>query len=87
MHHNLPPEYYALLEELQAIDFVLVELTLYLDTHPHDIGAINQYNSYAKQRKYIKKEFEQRFHPLEQYGHSYASAPFSWSESPWPWQI
>ena len=31
---QMPPEYYQLLEELQTADFVIVELTLYLDTHP-----------------------------------------------------
>lgn len=86
-YNNLPPEYYALLEELQAADFVLVELNLYLDTHPHDVDAIRQYNEYAKIRKTLKRDFECRFHPLENYGHSYAGYPFSWSESPWPWQI
>ena len=30
---QMPPEYYQLLEQLQTVDFVLVELTLYLDTH------------------------------------------------------
>ena len=35
-HKKLPEEFYPLMEQLQAIDFVLVELTLYLDTHPND---------------------------------------------------
>lgn len=30
----LPESYYQLLEKIQAVDFVLVDLTLYLDTHP-----------------------------------------------------
>ncbi|MGQ0452851.1 spore coat protein CotJB, partial [Bacillus sp. SS-TM] len=34
MTQSLPEEYYQLLLELQELDFVLVELTLYLDTHP-----------------------------------------------------
>ena len=32
-------QYYEMLEELQALDFVLVELNLYLDTHPGDFQA------------------------------------------------
>ena len=52
---QLPPEYYQLLEQLQAIDFVLVELTLYLDTHPLDNDSINQFNHCAKERKRLKK--------------------------------
>ena len=30
---QMPADYYQLLEQLQTVDFVLVELTLYLDTH------------------------------------------------------
>ena len=33
-HTQLPDEYYKLLEELQTVEFVLGELTLYLDTPP-----------------------------------------------------
>ncbi|MBL2086617.1 spore coat protein CotJB, partial [Klebsiella pneumoniae] len=36
VNQPLPEEYYRLLENLQELDFVLVELTLYLDTHPDD---------------------------------------------------
>ncbi|PEE25960.1 spore coat protein CotJB, partial [Bacillus toyonensis] len=36
MTQTLPDEYYKWIEELQELDFVLVELTLYLDTHPND---------------------------------------------------
>ncbi|MFV0556350.1 MAG: spore coat protein CotJB, partial [Lactovum sp.] len=34
----LPDEYYQQLEKIQEIDFVLVELTLYLDTHGTDVA-------------------------------------------------
>lgn len=46
----MPPEFYQLLEEIQAIDFVIVELNLYLDTHPHDYEAINQFNENAEKK-------------------------------------
>ncbi|MBM7661211.1 spore coat protein JB [Bacillus mesophilus] len=84
---QLPPEYYALLEELQAVDFVLVELTLYLDTHPHDYDAIQQYNQFAQQRGLLKKQIESKFGPLQQYGNSYSGYPWNWDDAPWPWQV
>ena len=37
MAKKIDDEYYRLMEQIQAADFVLVELTLYLDTHPHDV--------------------------------------------------
>ncbi|MBD8070284.1 spore coat protein CotJB [Bacillus sp. PS06] len=84
---KMPPEYYALLENLQALDFVLVELTLYLDTHPNDYDAIKQFNDTAYERKKVAKQFESQFHPLLQYGKSYSSYPWNWDDSPWPWQV
>ncbi|MGZ4159374.1 MAG: spore coat protein CotJB [Neobacillus sp.] len=84
---QVPAEYYHLMEQLQAVDFVLVELTLYLDTHPDDVEAINQFNHYAKERKQLKKAFESQFGPLLQYGKSYSGYPWNWSDTPWPWQV
>jgi spore coat protein JB len=84
---QLPKEFYAAMEELQAVDFVLVELTLYLDTHPEDYDAINQFNQFAKERRRLKKVVESMYGPLQQYGNSYSGYPWNWSDGPWPWQI
>ncbi|WP_423798973.1 spore coat protein CotJB [Neobacillus sp. SAB-20_R2A] len=84
---QVPAEYYQLMEQLQAVDFVLVELTLYLDTHNDDLEAINQFNHYVKERKRIKKAFESQFGPLQQFGNSYSGHPWNWDDSPWPWQV
>lgn len=84
---QVPAEYYQLMEQLQAVDFVLVELTLYLDTHNDDLEAINQFNHYAMERKRLKKAFESQFGPLQQFGNSYSGYPWNWDDSPWPWQV
>ncbi|MFD1018521.1 spore coat protein CotJB [Thalassobacillus hwangdonensis] len=87
MQPPLPPEYYEQMEEIQAVDFVLVELTLYLDTHPDDIKAIEQFNQAAQKSKRLKKKFESQFGPLMQYGKSYSAAPWQWNTPPWPWEV
>nr|WP_275984168.1 spore coat protein CotJB [Paenibacillus hamazuiensis] len=79
--------YYQLLQELQAVDFVLVELTLYLDTHPWDEQAIAQFNQMSQQRHKLAFQFEQEYGPLMQFGHSYSRSPWQWVETPWPWQV
>ena len=84
---QLPEEFYPLLEELRATDFVLVELTLYLDTHPHDQAAIQQFNEFAHYRHQLKLRVEEYYGPLQQYGNSYSATPWNWNDSPWPWQI
>ncbi|MGA9225700.1 MAG: spore coat protein CotJB [Mesobacillus sp.] len=85
--NQLPQEFYATMEQLQAVDFVLVELTLYLDTHPNDFDAINQFNQFAKERKRLKKVIESNYGPLMQYGNSYSGYPWDWNDAPWPWQL
>ncbi|WP_166244584.1 spore coat protein CotJB [Paenibacillus turpanensis] len=79
--------YYKLLHELQAVDFVLVELNLYLDTHPSDVSAIAQYNQFAQKRMQLSRQYEELYGPLLNYGHSFSRSPFEWSQGPWPWQV
>jgi len=84
---QMPQEFYTTMEQLQAVDFVLVELTLYLDTHPDDFDAINQFNQFAKERKRLKKIIESNYGPLMQFGNSYSGYPWNWNDAPWPWQL
>lgn len=76
-----------LLQQLQETDFVLVELTLYLDTHPNDLHALEQYNWYAQQRAEIARMYESKYGPLTHFGHSFNQYPKGWNEGPWPWEI
>ncbi|TCP55456.1 spore coat protein JB [Tumebacillus sp. BK434] len=85
--HQMPEEYYKLLLDLQAVDFVLVELNLYLDTHPTDRKAIEQYNLYAHKKQQLKQQFDANFGPLQGFGNSYSKDPFEWGKAPWPWQV
>ncbi|ACA41211.1 spore coat protein CotJB [Lysinibacillus sphaericus] len=87
MTKKMSPEFYTLLEEIQAIDFVIVELNLYLDTHPHDYTAIQQFNENTEKSMKLKVNFEQKFGPLMNFGRSYSDYPFNWVDTPWPWQV
>ena len=87
MSKKMPPEFYQLLEEIQAIDFVIVELNLYLDTHPDDFDAINQFNEMTEQSMKLKIQYEEKFGPLMNFGRSYSNYPFNWVDTPWPWQV
>ena len=84
---TLPQEYYQLLEELQAVDFLIVELTLYLHTHPDDVSALNQFNKYAQYKNKLKIDFDQKFGALQGMGNSFADENWSWGTKPWPWQV
>jgi spore coat protein JB len=79
--------YHDLLLEIQQVDFILVELNLYLNTHPDDQAAIAQYNDYAQRSMQLKKNFEAIYGPLFHFGGSFSTVPWTWSSSPWPWQV
>lgn len=76
-----------LLRKLQEIDFVLVELNLYLDTHPSDEDALIQFNELALERDGIRVKYEEKYGPLMNFGHSFNRYPKGWSEGPWPWDF
>jgi spore coat protein JB len=77
----------GLLYELQALDFSLVELTLYLDTHPDDAKAIKQHNELAEKRHEIRKQLEAQDGALSSYEANSDSSNWRWSLAPWPWQV
>ncbi|MBX6351708.1 MAG: spore coat protein CotJB [Thermoflavifilum sp.] len=83
----VPKEYEQLMQELQALDFVLVELTLYLDTHPDDEQALAEFGQFARRRAAVAHQFESRFGPLLEFGRGPAPARWTWCEGPWPWQV
>ena len=87
MTKKLDAEYYQLLEQIQAADFVLVELTLYLDTHPTDAQALQQFNQYSEYCKQLRALFEPRYGPLLQFGNSPVGSTWDWGSGPWPWQV
>lgn len=87
MQQQLPEDYYCMLKELQEIDFVLVELNLYLDTHPMDNLALQQFNQTAQKRQLLAGQFELKYGPLMNSGHSFSRSPWQWIDTPWPWQV
>lgn len=88
MQAKIDENYYCLLGELQALDFVLVELTLYLNTHPTDEQAIAQFNQTVQQRSQLAAQYEACYGPLLEFGRgAYVKCPWPWWETPWPWQV
>jgi spore coat protein JB len=73
-----------MLKELMSLDFTLIDLHLFLDTHPCDCNAVSVYNDVVNKRNVLKQEYQKRFGPLV--ANSVESkCPWQWIESPWPW--
>ncbi len=72
-----------LLRRISALDFAVVELSLYLDTHPFDSEVSEKLNSYKSKSKILKEEFSKRFGPLNV--SSKEKNRWGWISDPWPW--
>lgn len=75
-----------LLREIGKIDFVIVELGLYLDTHPFDQLAIEKYKNFQKICAQKKREYAERFGPLEFGSPVFDSREWKWATQDWPWE-
>lgn len=75
-----------LLKKLTALDFVAVDLNLYLDTHPNDKVAIQEYNNVVQEAKLIRQDFEQHYGPLCSFRSQNTFDKFAWINNPWPWE-
>lgn len=73
--------------QIQQVGFMLVELNLYLDTHPTDRMALANYNMLHMQYHQMMMDYSAKFGALMNFGHSEAGTDsFNWINSPWPWQ-
>jgi len=78
----------AMLRKVQEMEFVAIELNLYLDTHPCDAAAINDYNCAVEALRMVKEEYEEAFGPFMNFGMGgYSKQPWQWVNSPWPWEM
>ena len=78
----------SMLIKVQEMQFVALELNLYLDTHPCDKDALNDFNCAVEMLKEYKEAYEQAYGPLLNFGMSgFVKETWQWLDSPWPWQI
>lgn len=75
-----------LLQEINVLDFVLVELTLFLDTHPCDQEAMRYFTYYNRLKKEKKEEYGSQFGPLTLAQAKGGTQEFLWTMQPWPWE-
>lgn len=73
-----------LMSEIQQVGFAVVDLQLFLDTHPTDRKALAQFNQYASQLKNLKEEYSKAYGPIEQLAPT-EKYPYAWILPPWPW--
>ncbi|MCI9246905.1 MAG: spore coat protein CotJB [Clostridia bacterium] len=69
--------------QIKCLNFAVIELGLYLDTHHDDQKAICLHREYTKQLKELKDQYQRVYGPLSIY---YPCKKWRWLEGPWPWE-
>lgn len=69
------------------LQFALIDLNLYLDTHPNDKEALEMFHKISKTLQSARYDYIRRNGPLMA-GESSADTPFEWvsSKYKWPWE-
>ena len=80
------PDREALFRNIQELSFACIDLNLFLDTHPDNEDALNDFNEISIELNKLKRLYEMNFSPLTNYGTSPSKYPWGWLDSPWPWE-
>lgn len=83
---NAPMNREQLLSWIDQINFMLVEIGLFLDTHPYDREAIEHFNHYQTLRTKATKMYEDQYGPLFLQTGQSSGEQWKWATQPWPWE-
>ena len=72
-----------MMTEIKSLNFAIIELAEYLDTHPDDRKALCLHKEYCNELNEIKDKYQKTFGPLSIY---YPCNKWRWLEEPWPWE-
>ena len=81
----LSQEGMRMLNDIRIVDFVLVDLSLYLDTHPFDQEAMEYFNHYVRIKNKMSRDFSMRFFPLTK-DLAESNKEWRWGAAPLPWE-
>lgn len=72
-----------LMKQIKCLNFAVIDISEYLNTHPDDRRAICLHREYCNQLKEVKDKYQRIFGPLSIY---YPCNKWRWLEEPWPWE-
>ncbi len=76
-----------LLNKIREVGFAVVELNLFLDTHPYDRGALTMFKRLCEKKQMLTEEYTRKYGPLKACDSS-ENVPFDWvsEANKWPWE-
>lgn len=76
-----------LLKEISMVDFAIVDLNEYLDTHPDDVDAVAYIKQYLTILRRLKEEYASLYGPLNIYDAGFNdNKDWKWARMPLPWE-
>ena len=72
-----------MLNKIRSLNFAIVELAQYLDTHPNDKKALCLHREYCEQCKELKDIYQKMYGPLTI---DFPYNQWRWIDEPWPWE-
>lgn len=75
-----------LLTQIDILDFTLVDLLEFLDTHPNHQTATEYYCHYNQLKKNACNEFARKYYPLSKDEIQLTKTKYSWEDAPLPWE-
>lgn len=76
-----------LLKEISMVDFAIVDLNEYLDTHPDDVDAVAYIKQYLTILRRLKEEYASLYGPLNIYDAGFNdNNDWKWARMPLPWE-
>ena len=85
------PEYDGkceMMKKIQEMSFAIVDLNLFLDTHPDCEQALELFKKLSASLKSLKSDYQNQYGPLYA-TESSNQTPFSWvsDDNKWPWEF
>ncbi len=74
-----------LLKKIGTCKFAIVDIDLFLNTHPHDTEMLKKREDYVRQLLPLVESFEQKYGPLTKADGGVNK--WAWVKDPWPWDM
>lgn len=74
-----------LLKKIGTLKFAIVDLDLFLDTHPADEKMLALRNQYESELQPLVEKFEKKYGPLTKNDNE--TNTWTWVRDPWPWDM
>lgn len=71
---------------ITKVRFALIDISLFLDTHPEDSEALAQYHKLNKMYNDAMEEYARAYGPLMQRDTASCDERWKWVDQPWPWE-